>query len=59
MTINLKAKFHKAQAQFEEKLNSIHEQLGESLNSRQIFNDFLKKVDLEVEELIFNLENDN
>jgi hypothetical protein len=54
----MKNKINLLQISLEEKLNEIHKQESETLNSRQILNDFIFKMNLEFEELIKNLEDE-
>lgn len=56
MTQAQKAQINLAQISVEEKLNEFHKKNGETLNSRQILNDFIVKMNLEFDELIKNLE---
>jgi hypothetical protein len=52
----MKNKLDLIQISLEEKLNDMHKSIGETLNSRQILNDFLFKMNLEFEELKKALE---
>lgn len=56
MTQSQKAQISLIQISVEEKLNEFHKKNGETLNSREILNDFIFKMNLEFDELIKNLE---
>jgi hypothetical protein len=51
-----KAQISLIQISVEEKLNDFHKKNGETLNSMEILNDFIFKMNLEFDELIKNLE---
>lgn len=55
----MKNKLNLIQISIEEKLNSFHKDFGETLNSRQILNDFIVKINLEFDELVKNLSQEN
>jgi len=52
----MKNKLNLIQISLEEKLNEAHKQCGETLNSRQILNDFIVKMNLDFEQLIKDLQ---
>ena len=56
MTQAQKAQISLIQISLEEKLNEFHKKNGETLNSREILNDFICKMNLEFDELVKNLE---
>jgi hypothetical protein len=56
MTQSQKAQISLIQISVEEKLNEFHKKNGETLNSREILNDFIFKMNLEFDELVKNLE---
>ncbi len=56
MTQAQKAQISLIQISVEEKLNEFHKKNGETLNSRQVLNDFICKMNLEFDDLIKNLE---
>jgi len=51
MDIQKKSAIDLIQIAMEEKLQDFHKKNGETLNSRQILNDFIFKMNLEFEEL--------
>lgn len=56
MTQAQKAQINLIQISIEEKLNEFHKKNGETLNSREILNEFIFKMNSEFNELIKNLE---
>lgn len=56
MTQAQKAQINLIQISVEEKLNEFHKKNGETLNSREILNDFIQRINLEFNELVQNLE---
>ena len=56
MTQAQKAQINLIQISVEEKLNEFHKKNGETLNSREILNEFIFKMNSEFNELIKNLE---
>jgi hypothetical protein len=51
----IKNKLSLIQIATEEKLNEFHKQMGETLNSRQILNEFIFKMNLEFDQLVKDL----
>ncbi len=58
MTQSQKATISLIQVSVEEKLNEFHKKNGETLNSRQILNDFIFSINLEFDKLIKDLDSE-
>lgn len=58
MTIQQKSAIDLIQVALEEKLQEFHKKNGETLNSRQILNDFILNIDLAFEDLKKELEDE-
>lgn len=59
MTQNQKSQINLIQVAVEEKLNEFHKKNGESLNSREILNQFIQSINFDFDKLIKDLEEDN
>lgn len=58
MTQSQKASINLIQISVEEKLNEFHKKHGETLNSRQVLNDFIFNINLEFDKLIQDLDSE-